>query len=332
MKTSFLLLSFISLALVGCQSPSSVLTNPLTTDTNSAASTTKTVVASFYPLAFMTEQIVGNEMAVVNLAGASDVHDYEPSPQDMVQLHKADLLVYLGAELEPWAEDVVPTLENKTLEVAHALTLAEREVHDDHEEAEHEDEPEDDHDEEASEEVDHDEHDHGQFDPHVWLDPVLAQQMVDEILEAVLEIDATKAAVYTANAATLKGRFKALDSAFESGLNACAQQEVIVSHDAYGYLARRYGFQTHAISGLSTQDEPSAKILAALKAEADEGITHILSEENNVLRFAEMLSSETGLEMVSINPLGRGTLDPSKDFFDVMTENLASLETALECK
>jgi len=88
----------------------------------------------------------------------------------------------------------------------------------------------------------------------------------------------------------------------------------------------------HTIAGISSQDEPSAQILAELKKEAEEGITHILIEENNVRRFADTLARETGLATLPTNPLGRGTLDPQKDFFDIMQENLQSFKTALNCQ
>ena len=156
--------------------------------------------------------------------------------------------------------------------------------------------------------------------------------MVDEILEAVVSIDSDNQEVYQANADTLKNRFVQLDQDFQTGLAQCGNDEVIVAHDAYGYLARRYDFEAHTISGLSTQDEPSAKILAELKEEAKEGITHILVEENNVRRFADTLAAETGLEVLPLNPLGRGTLDQNKDFLTVMNENLNSFKTALNCQ
>lgn len=340
MKKSLLLLSFLSLSLVGCETPSSTTTEN-TENQNITTEAPKQIVTSFYPLAFMAEQIVGDKAEVINLAGASDVHDYEPSPQDMVNITTADLVIFQGAELEAWSEDVIPTLTNATLEVTHDLNLAKAEAHEkhaapaDHEEDEHEDEhheDEEEHHEDEHEEESHDEHAHGEFDPHTWLDPVLAQDMTDEILEAIIHIDPVNQDRYTAKAQNLKDRFAALNTAFETQLSQCSRDEVIVSHDAYGYLARRYGFVMHAIGGLSTQDEPSAKILAELKAEAEEGITHILVEENSVRRFADTLATETGFTTLPINPLGKGTLDPNKDFFDIMKENLKSLQTALNCQ
>lgn len=330
MKISFSSLSVLALILVGCSSPA----NQPAAEAPVEGAVPKQIVASFYPLAFMTEQIVGDKATVVNMAGSVDVHAYEPSPQDMVRLNEADLVVFQGAELEPWTDDVIPQLQQKgitTLEVTHDLELTKMEAHDEHEEDSHdEDEHEDEHDEHQEE--GHDEHHHGESDPHTWLDPVLAQDMIDTILEALVGIDSVNKAIYQNNANNLKQRFTNLDTDYKSKLKQCEKQEFIVSHDAYGYLARRYGFTMHPITGFSPQDEPSAKILAQLKEEAEEGITHILIEENNIRRFADTLATETGLGTLPANPLGRGTLDQEKDFFDVMEENLNSFKTALNCQ
>ncbi len=304
--------------------------------------TPKLIVTSFYPLAFMTEQIVGEKAQVINMAGSVDVHVYEPSPQDLVKLNKADLVIFQGAELEPWTDGVIPELKTKgvpAIEVSHSLDLAKTEEHDDHKK--HKDEHEKPADEHHAAEKsnkkekhkdEHGEHHHGEFDPHTWLDPVLAQKMVNTILKAVVAIDSANETSYQANAQVLKDRFAQLDKAFQTGLAQCANEELIISHDAYGYLSRRYGFHAHTITGFSPHDEPSAKILAALKEEAEEGISHILIEENNIRRFADTLARETGLETLPANPLGRGTLNPQKDFFDVMQENLNSFKTALNCQ
>ena len=328
----------------------------------------KKVVTSFYPLAFITESIVGDKAIVTNLAGSVDVHAYTLSPQDLVKINKADLVVYQGAELEPWVDSVVPELKEKgvaTLEVSEALELAKLddhkdehhddhkdehhddhkdEHHDDHKDEHHDDHKDEHHDDHKGEHHDdhkdehHDDHEddhghhHGEYDPHTWLDPVLAQGMTDNVLKAIVAIDPENQAFYQDNSQVLKNRFSELDKVYASGLANCERDEVIMSHDAYGYLADRYGFEFHTIAGISPDDEPSAKVLAELKKEAEEDITHLLIEENSSRRFADTLARETDMQTLAINPLGRGTLDPQKSFFDVMMDNLASLRTALNCQ
>lgn len=367
MKKHIFFISAFSILLSACgenqsqqQSANDVATKTVVT-TSQAVETPKKIMASFYPIAFMTQTIVGEKGQVTNISGSVDVHAYKLSPQDLVKLNEADLVIFQGAELEPWSDSVVPELKEKgvsILEISQHLELNKMEEHhdehaghddihenhqdehketheshkDEHAHSEHEDHDKHEENHAVHKDDSHDEHHHGEYDPHTWLDPVLAQTMVDEILKAMISIDATNESTYRSNATALKERFSQLDQAYTQSLANCVNQETIISHDAYGYLAKRYGFEFHAITGFSPQDEPSAKILAELKKEAEEGITHILIEENNITRFADTLASETGLKTLPINPLGRGTLNPQKDFFDVMNDNLNSFKEALNCQ
>ena len=331
MKATFLFISVLSFLLIACSENQAPQQTPKPVKTiDSELQVQKQIIVSFYPLAFITEQIVGDKAQVTNMAGSVDVHTYEPSPQDLVKLNKADLVVFQGAQLEPWTESVIPALKAKnmsTLEVTHDIELMKMEEHDEHENSE---ENGDKH--VASEGEEHDEHHHGEFDPHIWLDPVFAQKMTNEILDAVVKVDVANKDIYEANAKALNDRLAQLDKAYQSGLTKCKNEKMIISHDAYGYLAHRYGFEFHSIAGLSPKDEASAKILAELKQKAQEGISHILVEENAVRRFADTLARETGLGTLPVNPLGRGTLDSRKDYFDIMQENLSSFKTALNCQ
>ncbi len=348
----------LSLGLTAC-------TQQPTTEPMADTESKPLVITSFYPLYFFANEIAGEHAEVINLAGASDPHDYSPTPQQLAQLNSADLVVYLGAEMEPWTDDVIPQLEAEgvaTVKVSEYLPLyrlADENGHKDHDEHEdqdhHEDEADHDgddlkeltdgdghsdaeHDEEDHEsekhedEHDDDHHHHGEFDPHVWLDPILAQKMGDAIIAALARTDIAHVREYEANAGRLRVRLDALDARYSEGLSTCERTEAIVSHDAFGYLARRYAFELHPIAGISTMDEPSAKVLAELSELAEEdGITHILSEATAVQRFAQMLATETGLAVLQVNPLGAGPLDPEDDYFDVMQANLLSLRTALGC-
>ena len=353
----YILLSLVTVLFVtGCGNQSPKNTEKQL-QTKEASQEKIEIITSFYPLFFLTEQIAGDLGKVTNLAGSVDVHEYQPSPQDLVQINQANLVIAQGAQLEPWTASVFPELKEKgvkTLTVTKNLNLAKLDEHEDHSEhddheeetheGEHEDEHHDEHEEEnhhdhshdhhdeEEEEDHHDEHNHGEFDPHTWLDPVLVQDMVNEITTAIIETDPTNAKTYVKNANDLRARLSVLSQNYQTNLASCNQNEVIVSHDAYGYIARRYNLTLHNIAGLAPNDEPSAQILAELKAEAEEGITHILIEENSVRRFAETLAQETGLKTLPITPMGQGILDPEKDYFDVMEENLQSLTQALDCQ
>lgn len=315
-----LLFSLIALSISGCNTQNSLQE----TVEKTISSETKTeIVASFYPLAFMAEEIGGDTVNVINLSGSVSPHKYELTPHDLVKLNNADLVIYQGIGLETWNDEVINSEKVAILEISRDLPLEKRTEHKEHDE--HEEDSHNEHEEE-------DEHNHGEFDPHTWLSPILAQKMVDDITKSLSAVNPAKKEFFEKNADKLKEKFKDMDSQYREALKNCEQDEVIVSHNAFGYIASEYGFETHSIAGLSPNDEPSAKILAELKEEAAEGISHILVEKNSVQRFADTLSRETGLETLSINPLGRGTLDPEKDFFNITSENLESFKTALKCQ
>lgn len=299
MKKAILSLLVILLSFSSCSLPQSQ---------EAAEGKSLSIVTSFYPLWYLATEIVGEQAEVINLAGSRDIHEYEPSPQDRVKLGRADLFLYQGAGLEPWVEDLLEELQSSgvtVLEVSAGLDLAKS------------DEPTDD--------------DHGEFDPHTWLDPVLTQEGIHSIALALQEIDPEHSADYAVRAAALNGRFVELNTAYQGALGKCEREEALISHDAFGYLARRYDFTLHAIVGLSMTDEPSAKLLVDLAEEAEEGVTHILTEQSSVTRFADTLATETRLQMLPINPLGRGPLDDNKDYFEVMRDNLFALTLALGC-
>jgi zinc transport system substrate-binding protein len=173
-------------------------------------------------------------------------------------------------------------------------------------------------------------HAHGAYDPHTWLDPVLAQDMVREITTALVAQFPEQEAALEENARVLIADLATLDTTYRGRLSSCTVDEAFISHDAAGYLARRYDLSFHAIAGLSTEDEPSAKLLNDLSREADDKRA-ILAEQGTVTAYAETLSRETGLAIVPFNPLGRGPLEEGAVYFDVMERNLESLAVAFAC-
>ncbi len=261
------------------------------------------VVTSFYPLEFLTKEIGGDKATVINLAGNTEVHDFKPSPKDIVTLNTADLVIVQGAGLEPWAEDIIPQLQAKhipTLETSHALTL--------HKMEENEEEG---------------------LDPHTWLNPVLAQQMVNEILIEMKQIDPENSDTYTRNAQELHKKLQAFNTRYQQTFAHCKKNAALTSHDAFGYVARQYGLTLYPIAGISPHDEPSAKILVELKQKAKQtGVSAILTEKNNVTNFAEMLSKETGLKILPVTALETD----EQSFLQGYEENLKSFKTAFECQ
>jgi len=326
-------------------------------DTDQALS----ITTSFYPLQFALERIVGDFGTVTNIGAGRDPHNFEPSTQDVVTLQRSDLVVLQGADFEPWGDDVVARLQADNVKVV--IATADIELHegghdhgeedshdDDHSEKSH-DEEHDDHDESSHDdpgdaahdddhakdehgdehkEESHDEHEHGAYDPHTWLDPVLFSAMVAHLAEEVAALDPDNTDVYQANAAALQAELAVLDTEYADRLANCTLDEVITSHDAFGYVGDRYSFKVHSIAGLSTQDTPSVTTLAELRAEAAEGIGAILLEENSIAAYGETLARETGLQTLNLNPIAY-IIPANETYLTLMRTNLDSFATALAC-
>ena len=275
-----------------------------------------TIVTSFYPLQFILEEIVGDLGVVTNVGAGIDPHNYQPSAQDVFAMQSADLVVLQGAGFEPWGEDMVVQLHTNETPIAVAteeLSLRERSGEDEH-----------DHDHEE------DEHDHGQYDPHTWVDPVLLSESAAHVAEIIMALDPENAATYETNTTLLLEKLAALDAQYKARLVSCQYNEAIVTHGAFNYLADRYGLAFHSIAGISTQDLPSATVLAELREEAEEGVGAILLEENAVAEYGETLARETGLETLPINPASYA-IPAGQNYLTVMEQNLDTLVTAFGC-
>jgi zinc transport system substrate-binding protein len=296
---------------------------------------TFTVVTSFYPLAFALERIGGDLVVVENIGAGQDPHDFEPSTQDVLALQQADLVVLQGADFEPWGDDVKEQLAAESVPVLVAtagLDLREggHAEHDD--EIAHEEDEDHSHVDERHEEEHHDEdgHSHGAYDPHTWLDPVLMSEMVEHIAEGLATLDPENAETYLLNEENLRAELAQLDTEYSETLGQCEVSKVITTHEAFGYVGERYGFEIYTIAGLSTQDMPSAVTMAALRAEAQEGVGAILLEESSVTAYGETLARETGLQTLTINPIAF-LVPEGEDYLTLSRSNLETFATALKC-
>jgi zinc transport system substrate-binding protein len=295
------------------------------------------VVATFYPLYEFARQVGGDRVDVVALVPAGvEPHDSEPSPPDMVRAQKARVFVFNGAGLEPWADrllaealprDVVAV---KTTEGLPLLTVDLPRHGHDHGHGKpghghtHEPRPAADKGGTAA------------TDPHVWLDPVLAQGQVERIRTGLAQADPDGAEVYAENARRYTATLAALHEDFEKGLAECARRDIVVSHAAFGYLARRYRLQQVPVMGLAPEAEPSpAEMAAIVRFARRHRVKHIFFETLVSSRLAETLAREIGARTLVLDPvegLSPEDLAAGRDYAAIMRANLENLRTALECR
>ena len=213
------------------------------------------------------------------------------------------------------------------LEEIHHLVSGE-DVHDDHAK-------EDDHD-------DHDDHGHHghdhdyEFDPHIWLDPILVKQQVNVIRDGLIEADPQNKEYYEENARIYNNEMDALDMKINSALSSCQKDTIVPYHNAFSYLGERYDIHIMALSGMAPDSEASAAEIAEfVDFVKDNDIKVIFSEELVDPRLAEVIADEANAQVLLFSPLEALTPDEAAknvSYIDKMEDNLDSLKVALECQ
>lgn len=289
------------------------------------------VVASFYPLQYLAEEIGGEHVAVSTLTKPGvEPHDLELSPKQTAGLGEADFVLYLKG-LQPAVDEAVAQSGVKnTVDAAGLTHLEEHGTEAGH--AEHEDEGGEHADEHAAE----DGHDHAGAagDPHVWLDPVKYSEVAEGVGKALEKADPDNAAAYRKNTAALVGKLDGLHAKFEKGLKNTDTRTFITTHAAFGYLAERYDLTQEGISGLDPDSEPSLSRMKDLQKIAEQDrVTTVFFETLASDKTARTLAGDAGLKTDVLDPL-EGITDKSEgaDYIEVMESNLAALEKALGAK
>ncbi|WP_338778633.1 zinc ABC transporter substrate-binding protein [Streptomyces sp. DG1A-41] len=292
------------------------------------------VVASFYPMAFLAQQIGGDHANVTSLTEpGQEPHDLEISTKQRAQLEEADAALFLKG-LQPAVDEAVAQTGIKTKIDAATLTTLE-----DHGNTEHSHEGEEAHAEESHPEESHSEEGHSEEeeharDPHVWLDPVKYAEVAEGVGKAFEKADPDHAVDYKKNTAALVKKLNDLNGEFENGLKNTKTKVFFTNHAAFGYLAERYGLTQEAISGLDPESEPSAARVRELQQEAKaDGVTTVFYETLVSDKTAKTLARDAKLKTDVLDPL-EGITDKSRgdDYFQVMEANLKALRTALGAK
>jgi zinc transport system substrate-binding protein len=255
------------------------------------------VVASFYPLVDATRGVGGERVDVTNLTPVGvEPHDVELNPRQIDRVAAADLVLYLGGGFQPAVEDAVRRA-SRAVDVRAGLTGTD------------------------------------ETDPHVWLDPVLFAKLVDTIEAGLIDVDPAGADAYRSGADAYHRRLAELDAEYQAGLADCDRRVIVTSHEAFGYLARRYGLEQMAISGLSPDAEPDPRRLAELTdLVRSRGVTTVFTEELVSPRVAETLAREAGVQTAVLSTLEGVAKGSTDDYFSLMRSNLATLRTALGCR
>ena len=285
------------------------------------------IVTTLFPQYDFARQIVGDKAEVtLLLPPGMESHSYEPTPADMIKINKANLFIYTGELMEPWAHKMIESVDSeqvKVLDVSQGIPLLapneEDEQHHDHE-AEVEGH-------EHSEDDGH----HHIYDPHIWTSPQNAKVMVNNILEALCEVDPQNADYYKANAQAYQLQLDNLNDEFEVVVSNSKHDTIYHS----GRFAMQYLMQQYGVNYVSApfEAEPSAALVAQVINEIKaNNIPAIYYEELITPKIAQMISEETGAQMLllhSCHNVSKEDFDNGVTYLSLMEQNVENLKIGL---
>lgn len=308
------------------------------------------IVTTIFPIYDWVREIAGTDTDMeltMLLDSGVDLHNYQPTAQDILKIAQCDLFIFVGGESDEWTEDVIATAQNKDMVVINLLEalgedVKEEEIVEGMEREHHHDEDED-HDEHDHDE-DHDEHEHhheeeeAEYDEHVWLSLRNAEKLVQVIADALCEIDADRAAAYRANAESYAEELNALDAQYEAMVSEAAYKTVLFGDRfPFRYMMDDYDLTYFAaFTGCSAETEASFQTILFLAQKLDElGLPAVLTIENPKTRMPETIVSSTQaknqkiLSMDSMQGVTAQEVQKGVTYLSVMENNLTILKEAL---
>lgn len=255
------------------------------------------IVATIYPLAWLASDLDPDATITTIVGPGLEPHDFSPTIDDVKRIHDAELLVINGG-VDSWIDDSALERNFPTIDVLAMLQYPEA-------------------------------------DPHVWLDPVLMQKIVASIGGQLELVDPKNADVIRENVSKKIAILQRIDDNYRASLASCSIPEIVSSHDAFGFLAKRYGFTVHSIAGISPEDEPStSKLVELTDLIRSRNITTVFFEELASPALAKTLADETGAKTDVLDAIESLSSEESErlEYPGIMEKNLAKLKAAMVCQ
>ena len=260
------------------------------------------VVASFFPIYEFAKQVGGDRVNIMTLIPAGvEPHDYEPTIQQLQEAENADVVFFNGLGFE---DSWIGRINNDNLvDTSSLLNLSQGSK---------------------------------TRNPHVWLDPVLAKAQVQQVENALIEIDPNNKLYYQNNAMNFTVELESLDSEIKNVLQTCNKKDFVAFHDAFGYFANRYGLIQHSVQGISPEGEVlPQRIEQTIRLADDLGLNVIYAEELVDPRFAEVIAQEIPngkvLVLSPLEGIEKEEMDTGIGYLDKMEQNISNLKVGLEC-
>lgn len=285
--------------------------------TTAATAAPLPVVTSFSILGDVAKQIGGERVSIQSLVGANqDTHAYHMTSGDIKKIRSAKLVLINGLGLE--AADVQRAVKQSKVSYAEATKGIQPLKAEEEEEGGHH--------------HDHD-HDHGEYDPHVWNDPVLMSAYAQNVAEALIKADPEGKVYYQQRLGNYQMQLKKLHSDAQAAFNAvpAAKRKVLTGHDAFSYMGKRYHIEFIAPQGVSSEAEPSAKQVAAIIRQIKrEGIKAVFTENIKDTRMVDRIAKETGVNVsgkLYSDALGNA---PADTYIGMYRHNIKAMSEAMK--
>lgn len=273
-------------------------------DTGSPGTGALRVVASIYPLAFTAQEVGGSAVSVTTLTPAGvEPHDLELATAQVIEIKRADIILTVPG-ISAVDQAVAQNNPKAALDVTKGVDLLPIPG-------------------QAAATAD-------SFDPHIWLDPANLAQLGDNLAQTIGARRPDAGAQSDRRAKEFAKQMSALRGEFLSGTKSCRIRDLVVTHEAFGYMARAFDFTQHGLSGISPDAEPSpARLQQIAQLIKAKGVKTIYFEALVSPKVAETLASETGVGTAVLDPLEGNT--GQRGYPALMRENLAALRAGQDC-
>lgn len=322
--------SAAALVLAGCSSNPAPSQSAGASQSEVTEQTMPQVVVASYPLAFLAQAVGGDQVVVEDVAAtAGDAHHLELSPTQVQRVGDADIVVYLSGGFQAAMEDAIRVTGADSFDGMTAIPTDQAIA----------------------------------GDPHIWLDPTIAADLGDALATQLSEINPSQADYYEANATSLRASLEEMDADYARVLADCQGETLLTSHEAFGYVAARYGMEQVGVLGVDPDAEPSpARITEIAQIVSDRGITTLFVEpagahshddedaheeehdeadhdhdedgddhgHHHSHEHDTKIAQTLGLKGIDLDPM-EVQVDAEQDFLAVMHSNLHALSDGLAC-
>lgn len=262
------------------------------------------VVSSFFPIDQFVGKVGGEAIErMLLIPKGVEPHDYDPTIKDIQRVESADVLVYNGLGFENWIGKMSNPQKIDASKGLNASYLDERNM---------------------------------TFDPHVWLDPLLAKKQVENIRDGLIMIDPNHKDIYVNNSNNFLNELDNLDEKIRTDLESCKKKDFITFHNSFSYFAQQYGLNQHSISNTDPESEVTpARLTEIINIAKTLGLQVIYSEELVDPRQATVIAQEVPdgkvLVLSPIEGLSENEQKAGLGYIDKMNDNINNLMVGLQC-